>query len=158
MSEGQETTLITNNDNENENENDNDIFIRCLTCIDIHIVSYIYTYVPRHVKVWLNKTNYVSKHTVVTDLIKSKHLYDSYLRNILRNDLSFVFDTILHQEYDRLWEVKKYVYKKRTYRNYNEFMDKFIFENSAHRCRDVLFNNVYRKKYRKIRNNISWRR
>lgn len=139
-------------------DNDHDDFFRRLNHIDIHVLSHIYTYVPCRIRVWLNKTNYISNHTSVTTMIKSKHLYDSYLRNILRNDMSFVFDTILQQEYNRLWDIKKYTYKKRTYRTYSEFMDKFIFENNSHRCRDVLFNNVYRKKYRKMRNNISWRR
>jgi len=137
--------------------NENDDFIYRLGLLDSYMLSHICKYIPYDVRAWLNKTNYISNHKYVSCLVKKKQLYDSYLRNIIRNDMSFVFDTIMQQDYNRYWDIKKYVYKKKSYRSYSEFLDKFIFENNSHRCRDVLFNNVYRKKYRKIRNNISWR-
>jgi len=123
-------------------------------CDDIRRV--IFEYIPKEVLIWTTRENYQLYHRSLQPLLVSKRMYDSYIRNIIRNDYDFVLETIMKTHDVSMWRKKKYSFKNIKYGNYIHFLDCYTFENGAHKCRGLLFSNVYKKEYKKIYRSISW--
>lgn len=132
-------------------------WLQCISNLDMHVRAIIHSFVPPAYMVWTSKTNYIAYHSCVVELVKSQHVYDSYIRQILRNDFDYVFTLILGQNREVWWDTRKYTYRGKQYSTYMQYMDAYIFEHGSHRCRDAMFNIVYRKKHRRMNKNITWR-
>jgi len=136
-----------------------DISIMVLALINLmcdDIKREIYSFIPKHHLMWCSKEYYLECHSVLHQFLLSKSLYDTYIRNVIRRDLHFVFSTIMSRHHNPGWKKKRYHFRNVKYENYFHFMDCFMFENNAHNCRNMLFTNVFRKKYKKINRNIAW--
>ena len=125
---------------------------RC--CIDV--MRIIYSYIPKREVVWVTKQSNVAHHDIVQELMVEKRVYDAYIRMVMRVDLDFVMTRIMTNHTNPTWGKRKYTYKKTKYTNYYHFMDCYMFDNNAHKCRDLLFSIVYKKQYKKIHRHIPW--
>ena len=116
----------------------------------------IYEFIPRAYLVWTNKEYYTNYHGSIQRFLVDKSLYDAYIRHIIRKDLHFPLSIVITTHQNPTWKTKRYKFRNAKYENYLHFMDCFMFENNAHKCRNVLFTYVFRKKYKKTNRNISW--
>ena len=123
-------------------------------CDDIR--NMIYEYLPNNVLIWTKREKYTKYHHCLQDILESKRMYENYLRYVIRNDFDIIFEIIINTHDISSWKNKKYVFRNVKYSNYLHFLDCFMFDNNAHKCRSILFTNVYKKKYKKIQRNIAW--
>lgn len=125
-----------------------------ITCI--YVKKIIYSFIPREQLMWTTKMDYIQQHESVEKIMRAKSIYDTYMRMIIRKDMHFVFEIILQsRSCKRSWN-NKYKYGNTTFSDYYHFIDGYAFDNNAIKVRDILFSNVYRKKYKKIRRSIEW--
>ena len=126
--------------------------------LEEHIKNEIYSFIPVENLFWVEKKYYVKNHSYLQSYIQSlsKSMYDNYIRFVIRHDFDFIFETILNTHNIHFWKSQKYNFKGVKYQNYFHFLDCFMFENNAHKCREILFTNVFRKKYKKICRSIAW--
>jgi len=67
-----------------------------------------------------------------------KKLYDNYLRSMVRQDNSFVFNYLAKKNILR-WTLKKnIVYKNISYPNFAAFLNDFCLSNNSTKCRNIL--------------------
>jgi len=100
------------------------------------ILNIIYEYIPRCVCYLVNRENHSLNYSIryyqITDRMK-----DNYIRYLLRNDLSFLFEKILNIEYYRWNKKHKYTYKHHNYKNYLDFINFYIYENNSGKCMSI---------------------
>ena len=113
-------------------------------CLPKDLLSYIWkNYVSMDVKIFINKDYYIKYHYLVKYYyFKHKPSYKRYLRNIIRNDYSFIFQQIL-QENIKIWNIKKkekIQYKKIIYYNLYDYLNALCIDNNASQCRYFLRN------------------
>lgn len=116
----------------------------------------IYNYLPNNILMWTTREKYINHHYCLQKILESKKLYDNYIRYIIRNDFDIIFELVISTHNVSSWKKKKYVFRNVKYTNYFHFLDCFMFDNNAHKCRNTLFTNVYKKKYKKIQRSIAW--
>ena len=99
----------------------------------------IYLYIPNESKYLLIKTNYEEHYVnIINNLRKSK--YNSYIRFIIRNDYSYLFDNLLKHKYNQFHIKNKISYKNITYKYLYEFVKYYIQINNASKCHNILIN------------------
>jgi len=98
------------------------------------LLSIIYSYLPVRVKFLLNKNYYIGNHYTIYEYIPSRDI-ESYIRDMVRRDLYFVFKYILDENYQR-WinKIKNYKYKNLVYKNYLYFIKDFCIEQDSVKC------------------------
>jgi hypothetical protein len=125
----------------------------------IEILHIIYDYLPLYAFMWLNKHFYLKYHYLLKRHIRPV-LYDSYIRNVARNDNYFVFLQIV-EENQFIWKVpKRFVYRNVSYSNYLSFITDFCIKNNSTNCRNILIQETglsqnQHKKNRYL--NIRWK-
>jgi hypothetical protein len=64
--------------------------------------------------------------------------YESYIRDMVRKDCSFVFAQLLEENFGRWKKNKKYRYKSYVFDNYLCFLGHYSIENNSTKCRELL--------------------
>jgi len=125
------------------------------------IVEYIYNFIPLSILAFLTKTNYLKYHKYVKHTF-SKELQDSYIRFVIRNDLSFVVEQLIKENITLWLNYKKYKFKKIIYIDYFHYLYYFCIDNRSENCKN-LFYDVLKKtgtsqnQYKKnIVTNVRW--
>jgi hypothetical protein len=99
------------------------------------IQKHIQQYLPLTTLVWLNKKTYINNHFLISKRIKR---YDSYIRDIIRNDNHFVFLQVMRERFKK-WNIhKKYFYKNIMYTNYNRFLIDLCNKDESTNCRNII--------------------
>lgn len=88
-----------------------------LATLNDDVLGIIWSKLPPEFTMWKDRSIYIENHALVKNLIPV-HLYDSYLRDILRNDCAFVLEQILKEQFDKFHKWKKYVYRQVCYPTY----------------------------------------
>jgi hypothetical protein len=101
------------------------------------IVDSINSYIPKIVKVFLSKENYIRDHCMVRKYINKRNI-ENYFRTIIRQDNSFVFNQLLIENKNKWLNMKKYYYKNSIYSNYLIFLESYALENESTNCRNLL--------------------
>lgn len=101
------------------------------------LVDIVYEYVPLLTKIFLTKKNYCENHHVVKSYI-NKRQYENYIRCMVRQDNSFVFSFLMHENIIIWARIHNYLYKDYTYDNYILFLHEYCIENESTRCREIL--------------------
>lgn len=101
------------------------------------VLSLILEYVPYHIKYILNNKLYKQYHY----LVKFKP-FDSYVRNIIRNDIDFVFLYVLNEHKHKWNKKKKIKYKNLIVNSYFELVNKYCIEYKSNKCRKILNNEL----------------
>lgn len=97
------------------------------------IMTIIYKYLSPEIKVWLNRKNYIKNHKCVKSLIDTK-LYDSYVRDMVRNDYSFVLEQLIKENFRKWHNWKKYNYNGDIYKTYLVFIRNYANDNNSYKC------------------------
>ena len=121
---------------------------------------YIWPHLPILTKVWLNKELYLKYHSHIQKYIK---MSANYIRDIIRNDYSFVFNRLMEENLD-CWIIpnKHYVYNNITFKDYLNYIHYLISKHNSDKCKMILYsklkNSGLEKKWHKYksRKNIQW--
>ena len=105
------------------------------------------------VKMLLNKEYYKKYHYLVKQMIPIKY-YESYLRDMIRNDFNFVFSYILRENIDKWLKWHNYRYKSMIYKNFIYFMKQYCIDNEANKCSELLQQELKNKGLSKKNINI----
>jgi hypothetical protein len=123
------------------------------------IKDIIFDYIPNYRLVFINKFYYNLYHNLLTPLIQN---YESYVRDIIRRDNSFVFVKIINENIHKWIKKKIYSYKNMIFNNPIYFIMYYCVENNSENCRKLLHNylikhdlcrNLHKKKVIKY---IKW--
>lgn len=98
-----------------------------------NLKSLIIEYLPYHKKYILNKSYYNMYHKKV-----KFSPYDSYIRNIIRNDMMYVFHNLYFENKEKWSTKKKISYKGKKIMNYMELLNQYCIEYKSNKCRKLL--------------------
>ena len=99
------------------------------------IIRVIKEYIPLRILQVTNKISYTAYHLHQRDVL---HNYESYVREVVKRDYSFIFELIIRENIQKWNNVKKYLYKNVIYASYIYFILNYCIENNSHRCIIVL--------------------
>lgn len=150
--------IYINNNNNYNNMNVNDILDKLPDDIkEFHILPHL----KDEVKVWLKKDYYLKYHSVIKTMIPTM-MYNSYVRDIIRHDCSFVFNKVVEENFERWLNIKKYKYEDIYYLDYVKFVNEYCIKNNANKCKIILNDKIEKaqlsKKWHKNKGNknIRW--
>jgi hypothetical protein len=102
------------------------------------LINIIYSYIPRVVTLFLNKTLYLSNHFILKQYIIPMNM-ENYIRDMLRRDCDFVFAQLLNENFTKwTFKIKHYRYKNNIYDNYLSFVKDFCLMNDSTKCRNMI--------------------
>ncbi len=127
------------NDKNNYNEIDNrkNLF-NYINRLPDEMKNIIFDYIPLTSLIFTNKTNYINYHYLLKLKLVPKTLKENYIRDIIRRDLEFVFERILHENFKKWLLIKHFIYKNIIYGNYIYFLRDFCLMNESNKCRLIL--------------------
>ena len=99
------------------------------------IIRVIQEYIPLRVLQFTNKISYAAYHLQRRDVIYN---YESYVREIVKRDYSFIFELIIRENIEKWNNVKKYLYNNVIYASYIYFIWNYCIEHNSQKCRTVL--------------------
>lgn len=119
-------------------------------------------YIPYEYLVVLNKEYYNLYNARSRKFIPAAY-FNSYIRDVVRKDNSFIFDYVL-KEYSTTWENrKKYHYNKESFSSYKDFLKQYSLDKDSYKCNNILRNddgknNTSIKQHKKVHSkNYKWK-
>jgi hypothetical protein len=112
-----------------------DINILDIMKLPDELLREIYDYIPYKNRIFLTKNNYEKYHSFIIRYIPN---YDSFIRNIIRNDYLFVFEKHMRENNKKWLEKKKYYYKNKIFSNFGYFILEYCIENNSEKCKTLL--------------------
>ena len=101
------------------------------------IIRVIKEYIPLRILQFTNKISYVAYYLHQRNVM---HNYESYVREVVKRDYSFIFELIIRENIQKWNNSKKYLHKNVIYASYIYFILNFCNEHNSHQCRIVLSN------------------
>ena len=99
------------------------------------LVDIIKEYIPKKSLVFVNKTYYNLHHSLIKQYINN---YENFIRDVIRRDDEFVFERIVHENFLKWFQIKKYRYKNIIFNNYAYFVINYCIENESNNCRKII--------------------
>jgi len=96
------------------------------------ILSIIFEDISPRQKIFLNKEYYLQFNYLIDQIIGTG--YESYIRDIIRNDCAFVFHHLLARNFSKWLTNNNYHYKRSIYPNFICFLIDYSRENNAFKC------------------------
>ena len=122
--------------NENSKNREASILAGLDTIPDDILINNIKPILKPETLVWLDKTNYIKYHSCIEKQIKHRPtsnypsgVYESYVRDIVRMDYSFVFEQILNDNIQKWIRIRNYRFKDKIYNTYLNFVFDFLLIN-----------------------------
>ena len=97
------------------------------------IIDIIWNYIPLTQKIFVNKNHYTQLHYLVDTLVPSAR-YNSYVRDIIRNDCRYVFNFLLTRNFTHWLNKYNYKYNNILYPDYINFILNYACKNNASKC------------------------
>lgn len=97
------------------------------------LITIIYEYIPEYITVFLTKKKYLLNHTRINQYIPIEQK-ENYIRTLIRQDNSFVFNLVLKENFYHWIHIKKYYYKNCIYANYLYFLRAYCIDNESYNC------------------------
>lgn len=125
------------------------------------ILSKIKEYIPVQYLVDLNRDYYDLYSSENRKFIQGSY-FNSYIRDVVRKDNSFVLDYVM-KEYSTTWNKnKKYNYDNSSYSSYSEFLKQYSLDKNSQKCNNLLSdsikNNTSVKQHKKVHSkNNRWK-
>lgn len=95
----------------------------------------ILEYIPKIYLALLNKFFYNKYSYYIVNSITN---YDSFIRHIIQNDYSYIFEKHVFINNYYWLNKEKYYYNNKIYANYGYFIMVFCIENNADKCKNLL--------------------
>lgn len=114
--------------------------------------NYIFKYIDNFNKIFLNKKNYIKYHYLIENKLNHK-IFESYIRDIIRLDYSFVFNEIIKENL-HFWMVynKSIRYQHLIFPNYYEYINYLINKNNSGKIKNLIFYYTKVNNWKKIYN------
>ena len=110
-----------------------DDFMKNIQKLPYDVVMHnILLYIPNNALSLTCRYKYITTHKL-KELVPI-HKTEKYIRTIIRQDLDFVFCTLLVENYNKWVSMTHYKYKLWTYNNYIEFLQYYCIENDSEKC------------------------
>ena len=132
------------------------------------MINEILEYIPNHVLCWTSREKYVKYHYLTKAKLAIE--YDTYMRNVVRKNLHFVFSQNLEENFKKWVMPKKTLYKKYIYSCYLSFVWDICSEYESTTCKNIIiyymndkpnyqvnFNDNSENKYKKKTKKNLWR-
>lgn len=100
------------------------------------ILSIIFECISPRLKIFLNKEYYLKLNYLIDPIIGTR--YESYIRDIVRNNCAFVFYYLLTRNFSKWLAITNYHYKRSIYTNFICFLIDYSRENNAFKCSEIL--------------------
>lgn len=109
------------------------------------ILKHIIHYLPYKIKLLLNRSEYTKYHNnvIYRHLNLSNVLFDTYIKYILKQDLDFIFNQLLNDNFQKWIHMKNYRIIGMKFKNYLYFLIYLSKENNANKCLDIISNTLY---------------
>ena len=113
------------------------------------VLNIIFEFIPTSIKFSLNKDFYKANKRNIS-------IPDTFLRNIIRLDYSFIFEYHLVKKYKKWRKITRWIYKNMTFHNYVEYIRYLCIEYESSKCKKLLIifekkiNPKKKKKYKRI--------
>jgi len=118
-------------------------FLKNIDSLPDVLIIEIYEYIPKTVKLFLTKENYLQYHYLLKEYINKKNKnIEKYFRTMVRQDNDFVFQELLVENYKKWFNMTNYYYNSCIYRNYITFIESYAIENESIKCRKII-NNLF---------------
>tara|TARA_Y100000996_G_scaffold135277_1_gene102793 strand:+ start:237 stop:704 length:468 start_codon:yes stop_codon:yes gene_type:complete len=121
----------------------------------VHILPHLHP----ETLVWLDKANYIKYHSKIRPYISLQPStrfplgrQETYIRNMVRNDASFVFSQLLNERVKHWLRKCNYYYSGKRFETYLHFLSQYCIDLNAARCRQLVHNaglNAMGKKWYK---------
>jgi len=112
-------------------------FLKNVDSLPDELILIIYLYVPKIIKLFLTKQNYLQEHPLIKQYINKKNI-ENYYRTMVRQDNDFVFKQLLVENQQKWLNMKKYYYKTCIYTNYITFIESYAVENDSTNCKKII--------------------
>jgi phosphoribosyl-ATP pyrophosphohydrolase len=106
------------------------------------IIRNVLEFIPREKLIFVNHIYYNLYHHMLRNNISN---YESYVRDMIRRDNSFVFEKITRENMDAWIGCRNYRYKDMIFNNYIYFILYFCIENKSERCREILIEELEKR-------------
>ena len=103
------------------------------------MIKEIYAFIPKWVKVYLNKKYYSKYHKYIKRRVTN---YDSYLRGMIRFDFDFIFQQTCSENIEKWLLQKSCRYKNKVFLNYICLLEDLCIETESTKCRNILHFNI----------------
>ena len=115
------------------------------------LVAEIYKFIPLKTLVLCSKDNWINYYNF---FLKTKQLNQSYLRNILRKDLNFVFSYYLQYYFKKFIKPRKIKYNSYIFSTYMNLIRHITITYDSQKCYQIVLdfeekNAIDKKKYKK---------
>ena len=116
------------------------------------IIKIIWEKTAAKYKIFINKENYIRFNSLIDENIYN---YDSYTRDIIRNDYAYVFYYMIQRYFDGWLHLCNYRYDGVMYTNYIHFLLFYSDQNNSSKCKNLinLQFNLSRLKKKLYKNN-----
>jgi hypothetical protein len=121
--------------------NDPTLFFQNINNLPKELYLIVNSYIPAIAKIQLNKELYVKYHYLFRNYINRKQL-ENYIRVTVRQDNDFVFNQLLQENYNKWFNIKKYLYQDCIYANYIYFLKTYCVENQSTKCKEKIDNLI----------------
>ena len=116
------------------------------------LTSIVWNFLKPEIKVWTNKKNYEKYHPVIKKMIPT-NIYDSYVRDMVRNNNSYVLEQLFKENFLKWTKWKNYKYKNAIYNNYIDYLEWLGRDYNSIKC-GLLINKYYEKYQVRRKNGI----
>ena len=121
--------------------NDPDLFFQNINNLPKELYLLVSSYIPAIAKISLNKELYAKYHHLFKASIGRLKL-ENYIRATVRQDNDFVFNQLLQENYNKWFNIKKYLYQDCIYANYIYFLKTYCVENQSTKCKEKIDNLI----------------
>ena len=101
------------------------------------IMEIIWSNISSRDKIFLNKSYYLKNNNLIDNIIISNR-YESYIRDIVRNNYVFVFKYMLQRNYNSWIKIYNYRYNDTIYSNYIFFLLNFSNIHNSQKCKTLI--------------------
>ncbi len=106
------------------------------------IINEILEYIPKQKLIFVNSTYYNLYHCLIKKYIP---VYESYVRDMIRKDIFFVFKQLIRENIEMWIKNRQYRYKDMVFSNYIYFVLHYCIENNSERCRNILIEELSKR-------------
>ena len=117
------------------------ILLQNVSKLPDELKTFVSSFISKKVKMFLNKTLYLENHQFIKDYISCSR-FESYVRDIVRKDHSFVFNNLLVHNIEKWIKWKSYMFGDCVYYNYLVFLIFYCIDNSSTKCRELIQQKV----------------
>ena len=108
-----------------------------LSYLPVELLEIIYSYLPNQAKIFLNRDYYKKYHYLLRDMISPRN-YDNYIRDMIKNNCTFVITQLMDENYKQWIQSSKKMYKNVIYPHYSGYIIGMALEMNRNSIRELV--------------------